>query len=148
MVRTEILVQLFFCLNVVLLELIAEFFESFEVFDGDSHFLDFLHVSTMLRLLGSKRKKNSNLAKHKIAFSKLNQHFLRGESVVKLQFEILYLLFSISELYQSGLVLSYVWRRSDQDSGSGMDKTLRIVKTCYIPLHLRNPLPLFVICFL
>ena len=63
-----------------------------------------------------------HLAKHKIAFSKLNQHFFRGESVVKLQLEILYLLFSIGELYQSGLILSYVLERSDEDSRPGMDK--------------------------
>ena len=49
--------QLFFCFDMVLLELVAEFFESFEVFDGDAHFLDFLHVSIMLRHSGSKRKK-------------------------------------------------------------------------------------------
>ena len=115
--RTEILVQLFFCLHVVLLEFVAEFFKSFEVFDGDSHFLDFLHVWTMLRLSGSRRKKMVHLAKHKIAFSQLNQHFLRCESIVKLQLEILYLLFSIGELYESRLVLSYVLERSDQDNG-------------------------------
>jgi hypothetical protein len=41
---TYFLLQRSLRLDVALLQFIVEFFECFEVFDGDSHFLDFLTI--------------------------------------------------------------------------------------------------------
>lgn len=49
--QTKVLVKLFLCFYVVLFELIREFLQSLKIFNGDSHFFDFLYA----RMLGKGR---------------------------------------------------------------------------------------------
>ena len=76
-----------FRLDMIFLQFVVELLEGFEILDGDPHFFNLL-------------------SEHEITLGKLNEHLLGTERIVQLDFEILDLDFSISELDQSGFVLS------------------------------------------
>jgi len=78
--RTEILLHGFFRLDMVLFKLVAEFLESFKVFNGDPHFLDFLEEREFLE--SYKYDHGPCLAQHEIPLCELDEHFFGTECVV------------------------------------------------------------------
>ena len=81
--QTKVFLELFLCFYMVLFEFIREFFESLKVFNGDSHFFDFLDVRIMRKILGCWGGK-INLAKHEVAFRQSYDHVFGTKCIIQL----------------------------------------------------------------
>ena len=87
----------------VLFEFIREFFKSLEIFNGDSHFFDFLNA----RVIREKWKcceEEMYLAKHEVTFRQSYDHVFGTKCIVQLVLESFNFDFGISKFDKSFFV--------------------------------------------
>ena len=100
---TEVFLELFLCFYVVLFEFIREFFKSLEIFNGDSHFFDFLNA----RVMREKRRcweGKMYLAKHEVTFRQSYDHVFGTKCIIQLILESFDFDFGISKFDKSFFV--------------------------------------------